>query len=818
MTRESLIADLRLTLRQLRRAPVFAAVTIATLGLGIGATAAIFSVAHAVLLKPLPYRDPSRLVAVWSNNTHQAEPRNPVSPANFDAFRRETRSFAGVEAMYSFLTNLQIERGSDREIVVASTVTAGMFELIGRPALHGRGIGRGDDHGIVLSHAYWRRAFGGDPSVVGQTLTVTGAPAPVTVVGVMPENFLFPYKAMLGPLGFTRAIAPDVWVLLNETTGRMVDASGQPSRTIQMLAVIGRLRDGSSIDDGRAELEAIAARRALEHPDTNAGWLITALPLHEQVSGRVRPAVLVLLGGVGLLLAITCLNIANVLLARATGRHRERAVRAALGASGARLVQQAIVESLTLSLAGGLVALGILWFGTSAIVSLAPGDLPRLDEVRTNTPVLLFALGIATLTGVVVGVLPALVSYRAKAGAVQETHRTTASRSRQRTRTALVVSEIALATTLAVGAVLMTRSFIAVMNVDPGFASSHLMTYQQAVPGRVQGAAAGIAFLDDLMSRLKNVSGVVEVGGSTRIPLGSTQVTTQLAIEGRPVDNARLPEVDMRRSVGNYFQAMNIPVLRGRVFETSDRAATTGLAVVNAALVARLFPNEDAVGRRVRMGPNPNSPWLTIIGVVGDIRHSSLEDQPRPEIYISYLKGPPTSPYLVIKTAGDPLALATAIRQVAKDVGADPPFNVHTMDSLRSESVALRRFTVLLAGSFGVLSLLLAGVGIYGVMALVVAERRDEVGVRAALGATPGQIVSMLLSQAARLGVMGVTIGLAGGLVLAQLARGVLFGVGPTDWMTFVTVPVALVAIALLAALIPARRAMRISPVEAMKT
>jgi predicted permease len=418
----------------------------------------------------------------------------------------------------------------------------------------------------------------------------------------------------------------------------------------------------------------------------------------------------------------------------------------------------------------------------------------------------------------VLGALPALASTRWRTGALADTHRTTASKSRQRIRASLVVAELALAMVLTVGAGLMLRSFVAVMNVDPGFRASNLLTFQQFVPASAQRTPAQqIAFLDEFLSRLRAVQGVETVGGSTRIPLGSTQVTTMLAVDGRAVPDGKLPEVDMRRAVGDYFTAMGMPVLQGRVFTPEDRTATAGLAVVNKALAARVFPGEEAVGRRVRMGPNPSAPWLTIIGVVGDIRHSSLEDVPRPEIYISYLQGPPTSPFMVVRASGDAAALIPDVRTIARDLGADPPFNVSTMEHLRSESTALRRFTVLLAGIFGTLALLLAAAGVYGVMALVVAERTDEVGVRIALGATPGRILSMIVGHAVRLGLIGLAIGATASLVLAQAARNLLFGIGPADPLTFVGVPATLMAVALIAALVPALRATKISPVQAIR-
>ena len=817
MSVESLLADARIALRRLRHAPLFALITIATLALGIGASTAMFSVADAVLLRPLPYTEPDRLVAIWSNNTHQKEDHNPVSPANFDAFRREASAFDGVEATYSFLVNTQIDLPAGIETVPSTAVTPGLFDLLGRPALHGRVLRAGDDNGVLLSYGFWQRSFAADPKVVGQSIRIPGAPAPYQIVGVMPQDFVFPYKSMLGPSGFIRALSADVWQLIPAASGRWIDSAGQPARTVHYLTVIGRLKPDQDVAQAQAQLSTIANRRAQQFKDTNDGWSVTTLALHEQVVGRVRPAVVLLMAGVGLLLLMTCLNIANVLLARGTATHRDLAVRAALGASSGRLVQQALVESLMLAFFGTLAGSLVVVLGTRLIVSLAPSDLPRLAETSLNWTVLGFAVLLSGATGVAVGLLPAIASQRSRVGGLQESHRSTATAARRQVRAGLVVAEIAIATVLTVGTGLLVRSFVAIMRVDPGFDSARLLTFQQNVPPRITTPAGRITFLDDLSTRLSAIPGVKGVGGTTRIPLGSTQVTTQLRVEGHDIPTASLPEVDMRRSVGDYFQTMGIPVLQGRVFQPEDRTAANGYAIVNSALVRRIFKDEPVVGRHIKIGSSNDVPWLTIVGVVGDIRHSALEDAPRPEIYISHLQGPPVSPFMAIRVSGDPLAFVSSVRDAVRELGADPPYNVSTMEGLRSESVALRRFILLIAGLFGVLALVLAAVGVYGVMALVVAERTDEVGVRIALGATPARILAMIVGHALRLGLAGLALGAAASLVLAQAARNQLFGIGPTDFVTFAGVPLGLLLVALIAAMVPAMRATRISPVQAIR-
>ncbi|GMV22593.1 MAG: hypothetical protein AMXMBFR57_25420 [Acidimicrobiia bacterium] len=820
MTWESLRADLVSATRLLWRAPLFSMLIVGTMAIGIGANAAIFATVHAVLLKPLPYQAPDQLVAVWSHHTKDGDPAYPVSPANFDAFAREVSTFTDVEAMYSFLTGQQVSVGGVTESIQASWVTSGMFAMLGRQALWGRGLQAGDEQAVVLSHAFWARQFGADPGVIGRTLQRPGDAPGYTIVGVMPQDFVFPYRSMLGASGFSRAQQPDVWLLLTPQTGfRMVDATGQPSRSIHMLAVIGRLATGRTVADGRADLGAIAARRAQQYPDTNEGFEVTVVPLAEQVVGSLRPALVLLTVGVGVLLLLMCVNIANVLLARATARHRDASVRSALGATRGRLLQQGLVESTLLALLGGVAAVGLVSVGSQVLLALAPADLPRLTETETSPLVIAFTLGTAVVVGLLTGLLPSLTMASARAeDGLRASRRVAGGRALQMTRSALVIAEVAMATLLTVGAGLLLRSFVSVLSVDPGFQPDHLLTFQVSAPPQYAGPTNLIRFYDELRDRLTSVPGVTHVGGSTRIPLGSTQVSTQLTVEGRDVAPADLPEVEMRRAVHDYFGTLRIPVLEGRAFTDEDRQAAEGLAVINQALAAKVFPGQSPIGRRVQMGPNPTpQAWLRVIGVVGNIRHTSLEETPQPEIYISHLQGPPTSPFMAVRTAGDPAAASSAVRDAVRSLGADPPTNLKTMEELRRESVGQRRFLVWLTAGFGIIALVLAAIGVYGVIALVVSERTAEVGVRLALGASPSQVWGMLVRQAAWLGAAGIFVGLSIGALAGPLVAGLLYGVTPSDPMTFGTVGGLLFLSAIGAAAVPARRAMGVDPATALR-
>jgi predicted permease len=818
MSVESLLADVKLAFRQFRRAPLFALVTAVTLAVGIGANSAIFGVVYSVLWRPLPYASPDSLVMIWSDNTRQSEPRNPVSPANFEAFRA-VPSLAAIEAMYSFLIPVQLRLGPDPEVVQGSAVTPGMLDMLGRRPLLGRTFQPSDTTlGVVLSFEFWRRRFGGDAAIVGQTIAIDGQPQRVPVLGVMPEGFAFPYRSMLGPSGFSRAQHADVWLPLSRRfDARLVDSTGQPNRNVHYLGVVGRLAPGMAVDRVAADVGAVAADRAQRFPDTNTGWRATVLPLHQQTVGQMRPALLTLLGGVAVVLLITCLNVANVMLARATGRRRDLSVRSALGASRPRLVQQTLVESLLLSLAGGLLGLGLMVAGTQAILASAPAHLPRLGEVTASLPVVLFALGLAVATGIVVGLLPALSAARSQAQeSLREAQRMTASPARQRIRSALVVAEVAMAMTLTIGAGLLLRSFVSVMAVDTGFEPDRLLTMQMAVPSRLTSPQARLAFYDELESRLRAVPGVTNVGGTTRLPLGSTSVTTSIEVEGRNVLPAEWPEVEFRRALFDYFGTMGIPLIEGRVFTSADTIGSPLVAIANTAFVARVFPGEEAVGRNVRLGGS-TGPWLNIVGVVGSIKHQSLEEAPRPELYVTARQNPPVAPFLAVRTAGDPAALGPGIRQAIRDAGADPPIDVRTMVQIRSNSVSERRFVLLLVGLFGAVTLLLAGLGVYGVITLVAAERTSEVGVRLALGASPMHVMSLVLGEAVRLALVGIALGVAAALALTPLLEWQLFGVGAMDPLTYLTVALALALTAAVAALVPARRAMKIDPAKTLR-
>jgi putative ABC transport system permease protein len=818
---QAFLMDLRFAARLFVRTPVFSGLSVVALALGIGANSAIFSVLNGVLLKPLPYAAPDEIVMIWSDNTRESRPEYPMSPANFLDYKAAARATRHVEAMFSFVAAGTIRTAAGTEQVTGSAVTPGMFSLLGRAAAVGRTLAPGDRGNlVVLSDGYWTRRFGRDPSVVGREIVFNDQPA--TIVGVMPADFTFPYKGMLGPSGFSRDLNVDLWGLLDPANRQtqFADASGRPNRSIHFLSVLARLAPGATIAQAQDEALAIARRLEEAYPDINKGLRARVVGLHDQALGTVRPALVLLLAGVGFVLLMTCVNVANLLLARSVARHKEMALRTALGAGRARLLRQALTESVALSLAGAALGAVFAAWATSAIVALAPGDMPRLGEIGLDWRVVAFTAGLSLVTGILIGLLPAFVAARTDVqGTLKDGSRgSTGSAARRRIRSALVTAEVALAVVLTVGAGLLVRSFVTLLDVNPGFRSEELLTMQITLPGRIGTPEARREYYRELFARLESLPGVRSAGGTTRLPLGSTNVSTRVAVEGRGTAPSDLPEVEFRRAVHNFFQTMGIPLLRGRVFDDTDGSGSAPVVVVNQTMARRLWPNEDPVGKRFRIGANPSAPLNTVVGLVGDIRHAGLDEEPASEFYIYYLQNPPVAPFIVIRTAGDPAGYAEAVRAELKALDKDLAlYDIRTMTQIRSASVSQRRLVVVLAGVFGLLALTLAAVGVYGVMALVVAERTQEMGIRLALGAEPAQVLGLVVRQGLTLGAAGIVIGLVATLGVTPMLAGQLYGVGASDPLTLLAVPALLLAVALVACVLPARRAMRVDPVTALR-
>ena len=821
---DMLRADIRHTLRLAIKTPVFSALTVLALALGIGATTAIFAVVNGVLLQSLPYRDDDRLVNLWSYNTTEDRPRNPLSPANFLDFQKTNTTLDGLEGYFTFVTPSQLQTEAGAEIAYSLFVTPNMFNMLGRSAAMGRTFAVGEESGVtVLSDGYWKRRFGADPNIVGKTLTLNNQP--FEIIGVMPPDFVFPYAGMLGPSGFTRVTGVDAWLPIAfsgpmATVNRMLDSSGQIVRNVHWWGAIGRLKPGVSAEQAEADMKTIAAQLEQSYPQTNKGWSATVVPSIEQSVGTIRPALLILLAGIAFVLVMASVNVANLLLARSIAREKELATRAALGAGRARIARQLLTESVLFAIAGGLAGMVVMFWTVQGLIAFAPPDLPRMSEVAINWRVLLAAGFTTVITGVLVGVLPALSSASVSPQAsLQEAGRgNVGGAMRRRARAGLVVAEVALAVAITTGSVLLLRSFVSVTSVNPGFESEHLLTWQMNIPQRLTTATDRLAFYQDFFARMESLPGVVSVGGTTRVPLGSTSVTTTVQIDGRPVPVAELPEVQFRRAMHNYFKTMGIPIRRGRDFSANDGPTAPPVAVINDTMARRLFPNQDPVGQRVRTGPNATGPWTTIIGVIGDIRHGGLEEEPQPEMYITALQGPPVSPFIVVRASGDPAALTETIRAEARRIDKNLPlYDMRTMNTLRSEAVATRRFILIIVAAFGALALGLAAIGVYGVMSLIVSERTREVGVRLALGAQPSELLTMIVGQAAKLAAIGIAIGVAVALPLAPLLDSQLYGIESFDPATFIAVPLVLLLIAALAALVPARKAMRIDPLAALR-
>jgi putative ABC transport system permease protein len=819
MTWQSFAMDVRYAARMFARNPVFTGLALLALTLGIGANTAIFTIVNGVLLQPLPYHAPDRLVMLWSTNAIEHREHDAVAPLDFVDLRKAS-AFADLHATYSFVVGAALDLPSGAEQITVTAVTPGMFEMLGRQPEMGRPFTPAETQtAVVISHAFWQRRLGGDPAALGRVLSIANQPR--TIVGIMPSEFVFPYKTMLGPSGFARAGSVDAWLPL-EFVAADSRATGVASltRAARFLSVIGRLKPGVTAAQADAEVRGIAAQLAASYPATNRPVGATVVGLHEQAVGGMRPALVLLLGGVGFVLLMACVNLANLLLARSSVRQREMAVRSALGAGRGRLLRQTLIETLMLTLTGGAIGLAAVKAGIGALIALAPADMPRLDEVHADGTVLLFTLALALVTGLAIGLVPGLAASRpAVRASLQESGRgATAGRGQRRLRGALVVAEVALAMVLTVGAGLLLRSFVSVLSIDPGFKPDHLLTLQIALPTSYHTADEQRALYANLFSRLAAIPGVTAAGGTTRLPLGSTTVTTQVDVEGHPRPRGEWPEVEFRRAVHDYFTAMGIPLLRGRTFTSEDGPDAPRVAVINERMAQRLMPGEDPVGRRIRCG-STTAPWITIVGVIGDVRHSGLEEQPAPELYIWYLQGPPVNPFIVVRSTVDSASLTAAVRDAVRTVDKNiAAYDIRPMTQVRAASMAQRRFVLLLVAAFGVLALVMAAVGVYGVMTLVVSERTAEIGIRLALGASPIALLRTVLRQGLLLAAAGVVAGSAAAAMVMPLISTQLFGVRPFDPLTLTGVPALLLAVAAVACLVPARRAMRVDPVHALRS
>lgn len=817
---ENLRSDIGQALALARRRPLVTGLAVLALALGIGANSAIFTVVNGVLLQPLPYGAPDDLVMVWSSNPREQKPINVVSPANFLDYREGVKDLADLEGFMSFVTSDQMTTSEGLEPVLVSNVGLRMFDVLQRQPLLGRSFASGDTDVVVLSHGYWQRRFGGDPATVGRVLTIEGRPR--TVIGIMPDDFVFPYSTMLGPDGFTTRTGVDAWAAWSPERDPFATRDSRIVRNVHYLAVVGRRHAGVDVEQLEARLSSVARQLEQAYPDSNGGWGTAVVPLHEQAVGPVRAALLLLLGGVGLVLLMACVNVAGLALAQSVARSRELAVRAALGAGRGRLVRQFLTEAVLLAMAGAAMALIAVYWGVRGLVALAPQTIPRLSEISPDATVLGVTLAVAVLAGIGIGLVPAFAASRPDLrDALQDGGRGAAGASpkARRLRSALVMAEVALAVLLSAGSVLLLRSFTSLLSVNPGFRPESLLTMQINLPRRLATPDARLAYYDELFERLRAIPGVVAAGGTTRLPLGSTSVSTTVDVEGRPRPDAELPEVQFRRAVDDFFGAMQMPIRRGRGFTREDGPGVPAVAVINETMAARVFAGEDPIGRRIRTGPNPaRNAWMTVVGVVGDVRHTGLDQTPAAELYIPHRQGPPVAPFIVLRTAGDPAAVVDSVRTSLRDFDRGLAlFDIRTMLDVRSASVAPRRFILLLVSSFGALALVLAAVGVYGVMALVVGERTREVGVRLALGAQPATVLRMVLGQATRLALAGVVVGLATAAVLAPLLDSQLFGIRPYDPVTFTAVPAVLLLVAAAAAYAPARRAMRIDPTQAIR-
>lgn len=806
-----LTQDLRFALRMLLSSPGTTIVAVLLLALGIGANTAIFSVVDGVLLQPLPLPDSRALYAIHTGSSKSGWFRGEFSYPEYLDMLAQQHTFESIGGWVDGDANLS---GADApvRVLVRFALPSLLPTLRVEPVL-GRGFlpeetAKGREHVVLIDHALWQRQFGGAADVLGKSLRLDGVA--YQIIGVMPRGFRF-------------AKHVDLWVPL------MTEDDTYKVRNVHFLDVIGRRRAGATLETMNTDLAAVASRQAETYPEffpADYGFVIRAIPYLEEVVGDVRLPLLVLLGAVACVLLIACANVANLLLARATSRQREMAVRAALGASRPRLLRQLLTESLVLSLLGG--ALGVLFaaWGIDALIALSPVSLPRVSEIALDLRVLLFTALVALLTGVGFGLVPALSASRPDLHEALKDGTRGTTVGRGRLRKALVVFEVALSLILLIGAGLMVRSFVHLRAVDPGFRVDHALMLRVSlpVPGDITAADMDrfVGFFTRATERLQRLPGVTAAGACTMLPLDGRMTDRLFDIEGYvPPPGARQPDAQNRVATPDWFKAMGIPLLRGRTFADSDDDKASRVAVVNQAFVRKFFPESDPLGKRIRLGAlgKKEFPWTTIVGVIGDVRGYGLHEPPLPEMYRPLAQIRDTSSMsLVLRTSGSPGALASSVRTALAEIDPGQPiFDLMTVEQMVSASLDQRRFTLTLMVLFGGVALLLAVVGIYGVMAYTVAQRTQEIGIRLALGAPAGEVLRMLLRDGMRLVATGLLVGTGVALVLTRIAASLLYGVSASDAVTYAAIASVLTSVALVAILLPARRAMRVDPMQALR-
>ncbi len=809
----STLQDLRYAVRGLLRSPGFTLVALVTLGLGIAASTSIFSVVNGILLRPLPYPESDRLVELFRTED-DGEQLDNHSGANYLDIKSQSRSFAGLAGhrnlRYTVIT------GGTPQLVQAASVTSDFFDVLGVNPVVGRTLSPaidmpGSQQVVVLSYGIWLSHFGGDAAILGKTLQANDQS--YSIVGVMPPGFQFPTDALFWTSSpFAVPESP-------------VDVGEDPAsvRNLSWFSVLGRLAPKVTLEQAQAEMTIVAERIRQEHPQVNEGTLL--VPLHESMVGDVKTSLLVLLGAVGLLLLIACANVANLLLVRASGREREIAVRVAMGAGRMRIMRQLVTESLVLALMGGAAGFSLALWGTRALLSLAPDGIPRVAEVGTDLRVLGFTVVTAAATGIIFGLAPAIQTFSLGAGrsATLGGIRQTASRSRNRLRNVLIVGEVAVSLLLLVGAGLMVRTLATLAAVDPGFDGENVLTARVWIPAtKYQEDEDIIAFYRATLDRVNAIPGVQSAGAVLSLPVNSgINGTFTFSIEGKSFeDDADGPSAGFQVATVDYLRTLGIPLLRGRWFTDGDDSEAPDVVVLNQALADEYWPDEDPVGKRMTWGsPDDEDPrWATIVGVIGNTRHFGLDESARTEIYQPYLQGSLTYLTLVVKSRVDPTTLTAAVRQAVTDVDPAQPISaVATMEQVLFDSLGSRRFNMLLLVVFAVTALVLAAVGLFGVLSYSVSQRSNEIGIRMALGASASGVVGRVMREGVGLTLLGLGIGVAGALGLTRLMRSMIHGVSATDPATFVGGVVLLIAVAAIASCVPAVRASRVDPIEVLR-